>query len=233
MALGYGYQQTGSVNDTLAQASANTFMARVYRWMFAGLTVTGLVAMYVATQPALAMQAAQHMWLLFGAELAMVFGLSFFAHKMSAAMAATLFLAYAVLNGLTFSTLFFVFQLGSIVNAFFLTAAVFGAMSIYGTYTKRDLSSWRGFLYGGLFGILGAMLLGFFFHSALLQFLINVAMVVVFTGLAAYDQQKLRKFHASSGYSSVGSLAIVGALMLYLDFINLFIALLNLTGKRR
>jgi FtsH-binding integral membrane protein len=173
------------------------------------------------------------MWLLFGGELAMVFGLSLFAHKMSGALAATLFLAYALLNGLTFSTIFFVFQLGSIVNAFFLTAAVFGAMSIYGTYTKRDLSSWRGFLYGGLFGILGAMVLSFFVHSNLLEFLINVAMVVVFTGLAAYDQQKLRKYHASSGYSSALSLAVNGALILYLDFINLFIALLQLFGDRR
>jgi FtsH-binding integral membrane protein len=233
MAYGYGYQQANSANDTLAQASANTFMARVFRWMFGGLALTGLTAMYVASQPALAMKAAEHMWLLFGGELAMVFGLSFFAHKMSGALAATLFLAYALLNGLTFSTIFFVFQLGSIVNAFFLTAAVFGAMSIYGTYTKRDLSSWRGFLYGGLFGIVGAMILGIFIHSNLLQFLINVAMVVVFTGLAAYDQQKLRKFHASSGYSSALSLAITGALMLYLDFINLFIALLQLFGDRR
>lgn len=232
MAYGYGYQTT-SANEALAQASANTFMSKVYRWMFGGLALTGVVALYVASQPNLLMFAAQHMLALVIAELAVVFGLSLFAQKMGGAMAATLFIAYAALNGMTFSTLFLVYRLGSIANAFFVTAAVFGAMSVYGTYTKRDLSSWRGFLYGGLIGILVAMVLSFFFHSGMLEFLISVAMVVVFTGLTAYDQQKLRQIHAQSGYSSAGSLAIVGALILYLDFVNLFIAFLRLFGDRR
>lgn len=230
--MAYGYQ-TASANDILAQESARTFMARVYRWMFAGLALTGLVAMYVASRPELALAAAQNRWVLFGLELAAVFGLSLFAQRMGGAMAAILFLAYAALNGVTFSGIFYAFQLGSVVNAFFLTSAVFLAMSVYGSSTKRDLGSWGGFLYGGLVGILLAMVVSFFLHSSLLEFVINCAMVVVFSGLAAYDQQKLRQFHASSGYSSAASLSIVGALTLYLDFINLFIALLRLFGNRR
>lgn len=232
MAYGMGYQATVA-NDILAQESARAFMARVYRWMFGGLALTGLVAMYVASQPALALGAAQHAWILFGVELAAVFGLSLFAQKMGGVMAGFLFLAYAALNGVTFSGIFYVYQLGSVAQAFFMTAGVFGAMSIYGTVTKRDLSAWGGFLFAGLIGVLLASVVSFFVHSSMLEFVINCAMVVVFSGLAAYDQQKLRRFHAQSGFSSATSLTVVGALTLYLDFINLFIALLRLFGDRR
>lgn len=229
----YGYQQAVSANQILAQESARTFMARVYRWMFAGLALTGLVSMYVASRPELAHAAAQNAMILFVLELGAVFGLSLFAQKMGGAMAGLLFLGYAALNGVTFSGIFYAYRLGSIVDAFFLTSAVFLVMSVYGTVTKRDLGSWGGFLYGGLIGILLAMVVSFFLHSSMLEFVINCAMVVVFSGLAAYDQQKLREFHASSGFSSAASLSIVGALTLYLDFINLFIALLRLFGRRR
>lgn len=232
MAYGFGYQ-TSTANEILAQESARVFMAKVYRWMFGGLALTGLVAMFVASQPQLALGAAQHAWLLFGVELAAVFGLSFFASRMSGAVAGGLFLAYAALNGVTFSAIFYVYQLGSVAQAFFLTAGVFGAMSIYGTVTKRNLSAWGSFLFIGLIGIILASIVTFFVHSSMLEFVINCAMVVVFAGLAAYDNQKLRQIHAGSGFSSATSLSVVGALMLYLDFINLFIALLRLFGDRR
>jgi len=129
--------------------------------------------------------------------------------------------------------LFVVYQLGSVASAFAITAGTFAAMSVYGTVTKKDLSSWGTFLFMGLVGILIAGLVNIFVGSAMLDFIRSCAAVLIFAGLTAYDTQKLRAFHASSGYSSAASLAISGALTLYLDFINLFLNLLRLMGRRR
>jgi FtsH-binding integral membrane protein len=220
--------------DQLVLATAQrTFMARVYRWMFAGLAITGSIAMYTASTPAVFRPVLQFMFPLLIAELVLVFALSWLAPKVSGVVAATLFVLYAALNGLTFSILFLVYQLGSIGQAFLLTAGVFGAMSVFATVTKRDLSAWATFLFMGLIGVMVAGFVQMFWHSEGFSFVWSCACVVVFAGLTAYDTQKLRGLHAAAGYSSAASLSINGALMLYLDFVNLFLALLRLFGKRR
>ena len=222
-----------SADQILVEQSQRTFMARIYRWMFVGLGVTGTVALYSASTPAIMQVVAPNMWLLLIAELLVVLGLSFAAPRLSGGVAGALFLLYATLNGLTFSTLFFVYQLGSIGQAFLLTAATFGALSAYGTLTKKDLSSWRSFLFMGLFGVVIAGVVQLFWHNEGFSFVWSCACVVVFAGLTAYDTQKLRQLHAGAGYSSAASLSVTGALMLYLDFVNLVLALLRLFGRRR
>jgi uncharacterized protein len=218
---------------TMVEAAQRLFMARVYRWMFAGLVITGSVALYTASTPALFQPVLRFMFPLLIGELALVFALSWFAPRISGALAGTLFVLYAALNGLTFSIIFLVYQLGSIGQSFLLTAAVFGAMSIYATVTKKDLSSWASFLFMGLIGVVIAGVVQLFWHSEGFSFVWSCACVVVFTGLTAYDTQKLRRMHAASGYGSGVSLSVNGALMLYLDFVNLFLALLRLFGRRR
>lgn len=222
--------QTVTVADT---ASQRAFMARVYRWMFLGLALTGGLAVYTASHEPLLRFVAGHFTAVMLAELGLVMALSFLQSRLSAPVATGLFLLYAGLNGLTLSTLFLIYQLGSIGQAFFLTAGVFGAMSLYATFTRSDLSAWRTFLMMGLFGVLGASLVNLFVKSDGLSFVTSCACVLVFSGLAAYDTQKLRRLHAELGAEGVGNLAIYGALALYLDFINLFLSILRLFGRRR
>ncbi|HYO56056.1 Bax inhibitor-1/YccA family protein [Archangium sp.] len=221
------------VSDVLVQESRRAFMSRVYGWMFAGLSVTGIVALFTAASPQLVMQIAQFRWLLFFAQLGLVFALSGMANRLSGAVAGALFLAYSVLTGLTFSVLFYVYTSGSIANAFLMSAGTFGAMSAFATFTKKDLSGWATFLFMGLIGVFIASIVQVFVQSPMLNFVLGCAGVLVFAGLTAYDTQKLREMHAESGYSSAATLSIVGALTLYLDFINLFISLLRLFGSRR
>jgi FtsH-binding integral membrane protein len=216
-----------------AADQARAFMARVYRWMFLGLGITGVVALYTASSAAILRAVIPMMWPLLIGELVLVMALSWAAPRMTGALAATLFLLYSAFNGLTFSTLFLVYQLASIGQSFLLTAAAFGALSAYATFTKRDLSAWRAFLFIGLIGVVIAGFIQIFWHNPGFSFVWSCATVVVFAGLTAYDTQKLRGLYASSGYRSATSLSVTGALMLYLDFINLFLALLRLFGRRR
>jgi hypothetical protein len=213
--------------------SRRAFMSRVYGWMFAGLSVTGLVALFTAASPQLVMQISNFRWLLFFAQLGLVFALSGMASRLSGAVAGALFVAYSVLTGLTFSVLFYVYTSGSIANAFLMSAGAFGAMSAFATFTKKDLSGWATFLFMGLIGVFIASIVQVFVQSPMLNFVLGCAGVLVFAGLTAYDTQKLREMHAGSGYSSAATLSIIGALTLYLDFINLFISLLRLFGSRR
>jgi hypothetical protein len=223
----------GHVSDAVIAESRRAFMSRVYGWMFAGLSVTGLVAMLTATSPELVMKIAQFRWLFFFAQLGLVWFISGKARQMSGALAGALFLGYSVLTGLTFSVLFYVFTESSIANVFLMSAGAFGAMSAFATFTKKDLSSWGTFLYMGMIGIFVASIVQVFVQSSMLNFVLGCAGVLTFAGLTAYDTQKLRELHAESGYDSAASLSIYGALELYLDFINLFIALLRLFGSRR
>ena len=218
-------------NQVLVEESARAYMARVYRWMFGGLAITGAVALYTATNPALLNFVYGIQWALFVAELVLVLALTWAAPKMSGAAAAMMFIAYAAMNGLLFSFLFIVYKLGSIGESFLLTAGVFGALSIYGTVTKKDLSAWRTFLFMGLIGVVIASVVNIFTKSGMVAWVISAAAVVVFTGLTAYDTQRLRRM-ATAG-AGVAALPVNGALALYLDFINLFLSLLNLFGGRR
>ncbi|MCL2011708.1 MAG: Bax inhibitor-1/YccA family protein [Cystobacterineae bacterium] len=216
----------------LNHEAANTFMAKVYRWMTFGLGTTALVAWFTVQNEVLLAFVLRNIMLVALAPIVLVIALSFMAHKLSGPVAAVLFLVYSASIGLSFSTLFLVYELGSIFSAFAITATAFLALSIYGTFTKRDLSAWRSFLFIGLIGIIVAGIVNVFMKSSPMGFVISCAMVVVFAGLTAYDTQKLREIHANSPHRSMTALAIYGALKLYLDFINLFLAILRIFGRR-
>ncbi len=222
-----------SNQSILAEESARVFMARVYRWMVAGLALTGVTAVTVAINPQLQALVMGAFLPLIIAELVLVVALSYAAPKVSGGTAAAMFLGYALLTGLTFSVLFLRYTGGSIASAFFITAGTFGGLSVYATVTKKDLSAWGTFLFMGLIGIILAGVVNLFLRSDGLSFVVACAGVVVFAGLTAYDTQRLRRLHADSGYSSAGALAITGALILYLDFVNLFLKILQLIGRKR
>lgn len=210
------------------------FMASVYRWMTLGLLVTSGVAFYVATTPA-ALQAIfgnkAIFWGLIIAQFGLVIALSAAVNKLSAGTAGALFLLYSALTGATLSVVLIAYTGASVAGAFAATAGTFLAMSFYATVTKRDLSSWSTFLFMGLIGIVIASIVNIFTKSGMVSWVISAAAVVVFTGLTAYDTQRLRRM-ASAG-AGVAALPVNGALSLYLNFINLFLSLLNLFGGRR
>lgn len=223
-----------SPTDTiLAEESSRAFMQRVYAWMTGGLALTGVTAMVVASQPALMATISKLMWPLLIGQLVLVFAFSSLAHRVSTAVAALMFLGYSLMTGLVFSLLFYVYTSGSIASTFFVTAGAFGALSVFGLVTKRNLSAMSTFLFIGLIGLMIAGVVNIFLQSSMLSFVAACAGVLVFAGLTAWDTQKLKTMHATAGYKSAGSLAINGALMLYLDFINLFLYLLRLLGNRR
>ncbi|MFZ5471274.1 MAG: Bax inhibitor-1/YccA family protein [Myxococcota bacterium] len=223
----------GSVNEVLAQESAGAFMAKVYRWMVAGLAVTAVTAVYTASNEAVLQVVVPNLMPIIIGKFILVMVMSWLAPRLSAPLAGGLFLLYSFTTGLVFSVLFLVYQLGSIGQAFAVTGGAFAALSAYGTFTKKDLSAWRTFLFMGLIGVVIAGVVQIFVQSSMLEFVWSCACVVVFAGLTAYDTQKLRTLHASSGYSSAGTFAVSGALTLYLDFVNLFLAILRLMGRRR
>jgi FtsH-binding integral membrane protein len=213
----------------------SAFLRRVYGWMFAGLALTGVIAVGMAQDPSLVIGFARNPVLFFGlmiGELGLVVYLSARALKMSPAAATASFLVYAALNGVLFSTIFLAYTASSIATTFLVTAGMFGSLAIWGTVTKRNLAGLGSFVSMGLIGLLLAMLVGFFVHSSALQFAISVVGVIVFTGLAAWDAQKMKKLALSTPEGQAGNLAIVGALSLYLDFINLFLFLLRFLGRR-
>jgi hypothetical protein len=217
-----------------ASDAERRFMSAVYRWMTLGLAVTALVAWAVAGSPAARALVLGNRLVFFGlviAELALVVALSAAATRMSASTAGALFVLYSALNGATLSVVLLAYTGASVAIAFASTAATFGAMSVYGTVTRRDLSSWGSFLFMGLVGVVVASVVNLFMRSSMLSFVVSCAAVVVFTGLAAYDTQKLRALARGGG--GAGALAVNGALALYLDFVNLFLALLRLLGGRR
>jgi FtsH-binding integral membrane protein len=173
------------------------------------------------------------MWVLIIAELGLVFWLSFRIQKMSPATAASAFLVYSLLNGLTLSVVLFAYTQASVFQAFAVTAAMFGAMSVYGLVTKKDLTSWGSFFFMGLIGIILASIVNYFLKSGALNMTISVIGVFVFVGLTAYDTQKLKAFAMHAEGDRVTNFAVIGALALYLDFINLFLMILRLMGGRR
>jgi FtsH-binding integral membrane protein len=210
------------------------FMAAVYRWMTFGLLVTSGVAYYVASTPA-ALQAIfgnrMVFWGLIIAQFGLVIALSAAVNKLSAGVAGALFLLYSALTGATLSVVLLAYTGASVASAFAVTAGTFMAMSIYGTVTKKDLTSWSTFLFMGLIGIVIASVVNMFTKSSMISWVVSAAAVVVFTGLTAYDTQRLRRMAALGG--SVAALPVNGALALYLDFINLFLSILNIFGGRR
>jgi FtsH-binding integral membrane protein len=228
-----------TTQSTQVQLRVNAFVRSVYNWMGVGLALTGLIAFYVANSPGLLRYVYANRMIFFGlliAELAIVFVLSARINKMRASTATGLFLLYSALNGLTMSFVFIVYTSSSIASTFFVCAATFVACSVFGWTTKRDLTSLGGFLMMGLIGIIIASVVNLFIGSSAFGMIISYVGVLVFVGLTAYDTQYIKNMALSQPEGlEAGVLrrgAIIGALKLYLDFINLFLMLLRIMGNR-
>jgi hypothetical protein len=222
-------------------------MLRVYNYMASGVAITGVVAyltyMFAVVDTGAGLQptsfgsfifASAFKWVVIFAPLAMVFFLSARINSMSLSGAQIAFWVFAALMGLSIASIFLVYAHASIARVFFITAASFGALSLYGYTTNRDLSAWGSFLFMGLIGIIIAMLVNLFLASSALQFAISVIGVLIFAGLTAYDTQQIKEmYYVGDDGTVAGRKAVMGALRLYLDFINLFMMLLQLFGDRR
>jgi len=228
-------QSAFSPTATATAERVTAFLRKVYGWMFVGLGVTAAVALGVAGSPSLVRMLASNMILFlvlaFG-QLGLVFYLSARVAKLAPATAAVLFLVYAALNGVLFSFIFLAYTKTSIATTFLVAAGMFGALALYGSTTKRSLAGVGQFVFMGLIGLILASLVGVFVKSAGLQFVISIVGVIVFTGLTAWDAQRLKAMATSLPEGQTGSYAVVGALSLYLDFINLFLFLLRFFGRR-
>ena len=228
---------------TVAQARAQDstiFLAKVFNWMAVGLGVTGLVALLVANSAVAQQMILGNRLVFFGliiGELGLVFSLSARIQRISAQAATGLFLLYSALNGATLSAILLLYTATSVAATFFVTAGMFGAMAVYGLVTKKDLASFGSFLFMGLMGMIIASVVNMFLGSSLLSWLISGIGVLVFTGLTAYDVQKITQMGAQGimeqGEVAIRKGAVMGALALYLDFINLFLSLLRFMGDRR
>jgi FtsH-binding integral membrane protein len=231
---------TDTVVKTRAEVLVSDYVRSVYNWMGIGLAITGVVAFYMSTSESL-------IRLVFGnpvvlivliiAELGLVFSIAGMVNRMSAGTATALFVIYSGLNGVTLSSIFLVYVQASIVSTFFVCAATFIACSLYGWMTKRDLTSLGSFMMMGLIGIVIASLVNLFIRSSGLSMIISYIGVFVFVGLTAYDTQKIKNMAMTQPANLDGAVvrkgAILGALSLYLDFINLFLMLLSIFGQRR
>ena len=236
-----------SVADThVIDQGLRSYMLKVYNYMGSALLVTGIVALLTFKFAVLSLSPLQFTplgnslyssglaWVVMLAPLGVVLYMSFGIAKMSASKAQTVFWIFAALMGISLSSIFVIYTETSITRVFFITAGTFGAMSIYGYTTKRDLTKFGSFLMMGLIGIIIASVVNIFMKSGMMYFVISVLGVLIFVGLTAYDTQKIKNMYlASDGSEMLGKKAVMGALTLYLDFINLFIMLLRLFGQRR
>jgi len=237
-----GRAETGVIDQGL-----RSYMLRVYNYMASGVAITGVVAyltyMFAVVDSGAGLQltpfgnlifASAFKWVVIFAPLGMVFFLSARINSMSLSAAQIAFWVFAALMGLSLGSIFLVYAHASIARVFFITAASFGALSLYGYTTQRDLSAWGSFLFMGLIGIIIAMLVNLFLASSALQFAISVIGILIFAGLTAYDTQQIKEmYYAGDDGTVAGRKAVMGALRLYLDFINLFMMLLQLFGDRR
>ena len=227
-----------SIIGSQAQASESSFISKVYLWMSFGLMVSAAGSFWILSQPALLKAVFTNNLLLFGligAELGLVIWLSAAIRTMGSGLAKGLFVGYSFLNGVTLASVFLVYTGSSIVQTFLITAGTFFFFALYGSTTKKDLTGVGNLAFMGLIGILLASVVNIFLKSSALMWVTTFIGIAVFLGLIAYDTQKLKALHAA-GFENVEmekKLAIMGALTLYLDFINLFILLLRIFGKRR
>ena len=231
----YDYKRVSATGSMALQG----FMTKVYMWMGFGLLMTAAVSYYAASSE-------QVIYFLFGrgmvpflvlaaAEIGIVFYLSRKIAALSPAAASSLFFVYSALNGLTIAPVLLVYTQSSVASAFFSTAGMFGAMSVYGTVTKLDLSGWGSFLMMGLIGLIIASVINMFFASERTSLVIAIMGVFIFTGLTAYDTYKIREMASgiAGNDETAGKFAVLGALTLYLDFINMFLFIIRIFGKRR
>ncbi len=228
---GYGRNQTITITNDVSKA-----LRSVYARMFFGLLVTALAAFYVASQPSIMMAIFSSRLTFFGLiglELVLVIVLSSALNKLSTLAAASLYYAYAVLNGVVLSSIFWVYDLTSIGYTFLITAGVFGAMAAYGYLTKTDLSKFGSFLVMALVGLIITSVVNIFVASSSLDWIISFVGVALFIGLTAWDSQKIKQMVEYGDSSMMGKIATIGALTLYLDFINMFLYLLRFFGNSR
>lgn len=230
--------QSVAARELEVSAAFPALMRKVYLWMALALAITGMTAYIVATNASLLTMiysSSAVMWGLIIAELAIVFGVSAAINKLSLPVATMLFVLYSVINGALFSSIFLVYTMSSIATVFFITAVTFGAMSLYGYTTKTDLTSWGKLLMMAVLGLIIATVVNLFMKSSGLQMIISYVGVLVFVGLTAYDTQKIKQMclQAPDAGETMQKYALLGALSLYLDFINLFIYLLRIFGGRR
>lgn len=248
------YSVAGSHAEAGIDQGLRAYMLGVYNYMTFGLALTGLFALGTAmlattsdpsmavaqlgngkmlTQLGATLYGSPLKWVVMLAPLGMVMWLSFRVQSMSASAARTMFLAYAAVMGVSLSSIFLVYTGGSIARVFFITSAAFGALSLFGYTTKKDLSAWGSFLFMGLIGIIIASIVNIFMESSALQFAISVIGVLVFAGLTAYDTQQIKEmYYEGDGDEAAMKKSVMGALRLYLDFINMFLMLLQLFGNR-
>lgn len=243
------YAQPGSVarSGAAVDEGLRSYMLGVYNYMAAGIALSGIVAWLTYSAAVTNTGAGRALtpfgqmlftsplkWVVMLAPLAFVFYLSFRVYKMSVASANIAFWAFAAVMGVSLASIFLVFRLGSVANIFFITAAAFAALSIYGYTTKKDLSGWGTFLIMGVIGLVLAGLVNLFLQSSALSFAISSIAVLVFAGLTAYDTQQIKDgyYEVRGNAELAAKSSIMGALSLYLDFINMFTSLLNLFGER-
>ena len=242
--------RTGSMTGAEARAvpidaGLREYMLRIYNYMASGLALTGIIAYVGANTPAILnllytqspegfLQPTMLAWIVMLSPLAFVLALSFGINKMNASTAQAVFWGFAAVMGLSLSHIFLVYTGASIARVFFITAGTFAGMSLYGYTTKRDLTGIGSFCFMGLIGIIIASIVNMFLQSSAMHFVISVIGVLIFVGLTAYDTQKIKSLYAEAdGSETTTKKAIMGALTLYLDFINLFLMLLRLFGQRR
>ena len=233
------YENYIHVNSEDAARIQSAFINRVYSWMSTGLAVTGAVAWYLGTQKIEFILRHSNWFLpLMVVEVLLVMALGWMINKISSFAAGAMFFVYSALNGVTLSWIFLAYQIGSVANVFFVTCATFAGMSVYGYITKRDLTGIGSFCGMALWGLVIAGIINIFWHNDMAQFVISCFGVLVFVGLTAYDTQKIKQLAAASAEGEMDEenmkkTAVIGALQLYLDFINLFLYLLRLFGRRR
>jgi len=221
--------------DVLA-ARITSFLGKVYGWMFLGLLVTATTAfILLSSAPLMEFIVLNRgvLWLVFIGQLGLVIFLSARVNKMAPATAAALFILYSATVGITMSLVFLAYTGVSLFSTFMVTAGTFGALALFGTVTKRSLAGVGQFMFMGLIGLIIAMVVNLFVLSSVVDFVISVVGVIVFTGLTAWDAQRLKQMAVALPDGRVGAYAVVGALSLYLDFINLFLFILRFTGNRR
>lgn len=234
----YNFYSDGNGQQTVVYTqSVAKVMRSVYLRMFLGLLATAFTAMFVASQESLMLAIFGNkifFWGLIIAEFACVIGISGAINKISTAMAVLLFFVYAIINGVTLASIFWVFKISTIAQTFFITAGVFGAMSAYGYLTRADLSKFGAFLFMALIGLIITSVVNIFFmeESKTLDWVVSLVGVGIFIGLTAWDTQKIKMMVMQSNGYNVGKIATLGALSLYLDFINLFLYLLRIFGSR-
>lgn len=229
-----------NVQQFRAATAERSILRNVYIWMTLGLAITGVVAMYIASNPQLVRTIVMNRGLFFGliiGQLALVFFLSARVQTMSPTAATLAFAAYSVLNGMTLSVIFLAYTAASVAQAFLVTAGTFGVLSVYAVTTDRDLGGLGQYLFAGLIGLIIAMLVNMFLRSSTMEYVISFFGVFLFMGLTAYDTQLIkrwsRELSSSADEADYVRISIMGALKLYLDFINLFLFLLRFLGDRR